>query len=73
VADELRLEFVNDGAVFPKRGERLEMPVSIQERVDEAHGSLEMARGMGVEGSRAKTCDQLVKGLSAGLRSGGRR
>lgn len=48
VADELRLEFVNDGAVFPKRGERLEMPVSIQERVDEAHGSLEMARGMGV-------------------------
>jgi thiamine pyrophosphate-dependent acetolactate synthase large subunit-like protein len=30
-----------------------------------------MARGMGVEGSRAKTCDQLVKGLSAGLSSGG--
>ena len=30
-----------------------------------------LARGMGVEGSRAKTCDQLVKALSAGLRSGG--
>ena len=30
-----------------------------------------LARGMGVEASRAKTCDQLVKGLNAGLRSQG--
>ncbi len=30
-----------------------------------------LARGMGVEASRAKTCDQLVKGLTAGLRSQG--
>ena len=30
-----------------------------------------LARGMGVEGSRAKDCDQLVKGLNAGLRSKG--
>jgi acetolactate synthase-1/2/3 large subunit len=30
-----------------------------------------LARGMGVEGSRAKTCDQLVKALSVGLRSKG--
>ena len=30
-----------------------------------------LARGMGVEASRAKTCEQLSKALSAGLRSGG--
>ena len=30
-----------------------------------------LARGMGVEASRAETCDQLVKALGAGLRSGG--
>ena len=30
-----------------------------------------LARGMGVEASRAKTCDQLVKALGAGLRSEG--
>jgi hypothetical protein len=30
-----------------------------------------MARGMGVEAARAKTCEQLVKGLNAGLRSEG--
>ena len=30
-----------------------------------------MARGMGVEAARAKTCEQLVKGLNAGLRSQG--
>jgi acetolactate synthase-1/2/3 large subunit len=30
-----------------------------------------LARGMGVEGGRAKTCEQLAKGLSNGLRSQG--
>ena len=30
-----------------------------------------LARGMGVEASRAKTCEQLVKALTAGLRSEG--
>lgn len=30
-----------------------------------------LARGMGVEGSRAKTCEQLIKALTAGLRSQG--
>ena len=30
-----------------------------------------LARGMGVEAARAKTCDQLVKALGAGLRSEG--
>ena len=30
-----------------------------------------LARGMGVEASRANNCDQLVKALNAGLRSQG--
>jgi acetolactate synthase I/II/III large subunit len=30
-----------------------------------------LARGMGVEAARAKDCEQLIKGLNAGLRSGG--
>ena len=48
VSDELLLEFVNDGAEFPLHGERLEMPTSLKERVDQARGTLDMARGMGV-------------------------
>ena len=48
VSDELRLEFINDGAVFPRRGERLEMPTSLKERVEQAGGALDMMRGMGV-------------------------
>ena len=47
-SDELRLQFVNDGAVFPGRSDRLDMPTSLQERVEQAGGSLDMARGMGV-------------------------
>ena len=34
--------------VTPARSERLDMPLSLKERVDEAGGTLEMARGMGV-------------------------
>jgi acetolactate synthase-1/2/3 large subunit len=30
-----------------------------------------LARGMGAKASRAETCDQLVKALTAGLRSEG--
>jgi len=48
VPDGLRLIFVNDGADFPVRGERPEMPTSLRERVEEAGGALDMARGMGV-------------------------
>lgn len=48
VPDELRLEFINDGAKFRKRGGRLEMPSSLQERVHLAGGVLAMSRGMGV-------------------------
>lgn len=48
VADELRLEFINDGAAYPKRGDRLDTPTSLKERVEQAGGALDMARGMGV-------------------------
>ena len=45
---ELRLEIVNDVTSTPSRSKRLDMPQSLKERVDEAGGTLEMARGMGV-------------------------
>ena len=47
-SDQLRLEFINDGAEFRKRGGRLELPASLKERVDLVGGSISMARGMGV-------------------------
>jgi signal transduction histidine kinase len=46
--DELRLEFVNDGGEFRMNGEQLEMPTSLKERVDQAGGVIDIARGMGV-------------------------
>jgi signal transduction histidine kinase len=47
-SDGLRLVFVNNGAAFPVRGARPEMPISLRERVEQAGGALDMARGMGV-------------------------
>jgi signal transduction histidine kinase len=47
-SDRLQLEIVNDGAEFPARGSRPEMPTSLRERVEQAGGALDMARGMGV-------------------------
>jgi len=46
--DGLKLEFINDGAEFPTRGGRLEMPSSLRDRVEQAGGALDLARGMGV-------------------------
>ncbi|MGI8932273.1 MAG: sensor histidine kinase [Sphingomicrobium sp.] len=45
---EMRLEFTNDGARYPRTDEGLEMPQSLCERVDQAGGALEISRGMGV-------------------------
>jgi signal transduction histidine kinase len=45
---ELRLVVVNDGAAFKQRGGRPEMPASLHERVAQAGGAIDMARGMGV-------------------------
>lgn len=47
-AHEMRLELVNDGARYPRTGDTLEMPQSLNERVAQAGGTLEVSRGMGV-------------------------
>lgn len=47
-ANELRLKIINDVTSAPSRRERLDMPLSLQERVEQAGGTLEMARGMDV-------------------------
>ena len=45
---ELRLHLTNDGARYPRKGEYLEMPQSLMERVEQAGGNMEVSRGMGV-------------------------
>lgn len=47
-ADGFRLEFINDGARFPKTGDTVELPKSISERVEQAGGEVDVTRGMGV-------------------------
>jgi signal transduction histidine kinase len=47
-ATQLRMHFVNDGAPFPMYGERLDPPASLQERVEQAGGTIELSRGMNV-------------------------
>jgi signal transduction histidine kinase len=44
----LRIELVNDGAEFPRYGDSIEPPQTLKERVDEAGGKIEVARGMDV-------------------------
>jgi signal transduction histidine kinase len=46
--DGLKLEFVNDGANFPVRGGRMDDPSSLRERVEQAGGTMDVSRGMGV-------------------------
>ena len=46
--DGLALDIVNDGAGFKPRGGRIELPTSLKERVEQAGGTLDVARGMGV-------------------------
>ena len=46
--NDLKLEFINDGAEFPVRAGRLELPASLKDRVELAGGVLDLARGMGV-------------------------
>ena len=45
--DRLDLEAINDGADFKLRGGRREVPASLKERVAQAGGTLDLARGMG--------------------------
>lgn len=48
VADDLQLEFVNEGEVVPKRGRASDMPLSLKERVEGVGGAIEMVRGVGL-------------------------
>jgi signal transduction histidine kinase len=47
-ADEVRLNFINDGAAYPRTANGGRMPQSLRERVEEAGGAIELSRGMGV-------------------------
>lgn len=47
-AEHIRLDFINDGTVFPKTEEGDRMPISLKERVEAAGGNLDLSRGMGV-------------------------
>lgn len=46
--EEVQLEMINDGAAYPKRGDQIELPQSLRERVEKAGGALEISRGMDV-------------------------
>ena len=46
--DSLRLDFVNDGKEFKGPVRQVDMPQSLRERVEQAGGTIELSRGMGV-------------------------
>jgi signal transduction histidine kinase len=46
--NELRLTVVNDGVAFKAKRGKLDMPASLGERVQQAGGAIDLARGMGV-------------------------
>ena len=48
IADEVRLDFINDGTAYPKSSDGGRMPRSLRERVLAAGGTIELSRGMGV-------------------------
>jgi signal transduction histidine kinase len=45
---QLRVGLTNDGKPYPKRGDYVELPQSLRERVIAAGGDLDISRGMGV-------------------------
>ena len=46
--EAIRLDMINDGAAYPKRGGEIKLPHSLRERVEQAGGALEISRGMDV-------------------------
>jgi signal transduction histidine kinase len=44
----VRIELLNDGAAYPKTKDGGRMPQSLRERVEEAGGTIDLSRGMGV-------------------------
>ena len=47
-AEDVRLDFINDGTAYPKSPDGDRMPRSLRERVEAAGGTIELSRGMGV-------------------------
>lgn len=47
-SEVVRLELINDGAAYPNTKAGGRMPQSLRERVEEAGGTIELSRGMGV-------------------------
>lgn len=47
-ADQVTLDFINDGATYPRTADGGRMPKSLRERAEAAGGVLELSRGMGV-------------------------
>jgi signal transduction histidine kinase len=47
-ADKLRIHLVNDGAEYPRFGDVMVPPQTLQERVEEAGGDVELSQGMNV-------------------------
>lgn len=47
-AEALRIDLVNDGAEYPRYGDTYEPPQSLKERVEQAGGTVDIARGMDV-------------------------
>jgi signal transduction histidine kinase len=47
-SDDVRLDFINDGAPYPKTADGRRMPASLRERVEAAGGAIDLSRGMGV-------------------------
>ena len=46
--EALRIDLVNDGAEYPRYGDRFEPPQSLRERVEQSGGKVDIARGMNV-------------------------
>jgi len=44
----VHLNLVNDGKAYPMHGKRMHLPQSLQERVEQAGGAIDLSRGMGV-------------------------
>ena len=46
--NQLQLDFINDGKSYPRHKGVLQPPKSLQERIDQAGGAIELSRGMDV-------------------------
>ena len=47
-SSQLRIDLVNDGTEYPRFGEVMVPPQTLQERVEQSGGAVEVSRGMDV-------------------------